>query len=130
MEREKLEDIAQNFIGDNHLLGWKLMQETAIFYEELCIPGRNTMPDDEIMKSKELDAAAALWAQINSVQGQAEKGTAGHHDLADAVAVTLVATAHVLKKKSPKDEFFQRFTESTGYSPGDFIEKFWEQRSS
>lgn len=126
MERGKLEDIAQNFIGDNHLLGWKLMQEAAIFYEELCIPGKNTMPDDEIMQSKELDAAAALWAQINSVQGQAEKRTAGHHDFADAVAVTLVATAKVLQNKSPDDEFVQRFTESTGYSPSDFIEKFWE----
>ncbi len=126
MEREKLEDICQNFIGDNSLLGWKLMQEAAIFYEKLCIPGINTMPDDEIMQSKELDAAAAMWAHINSVQGQAEKGTVGYHDFADAVAVTLVATAKVLEGKSPNDESVQRFTESTGYSPSDFIEKFWE----
>ncbi len=126
MERKRLDDIFRNLIGDDHSLGWRLMQEAGILFEELCIPGENTMPDDEIMKSKDLDDAAAMWAFINSVQGQAEKEDIGHHDYGAAVALTLVATAKVLESKPPGNKLVQRFSESTGYSPGDFIEKFWE----
>lgn len=128
MARESLEDIFRELIGDNNEHGWDLMQDAGIFFEELCIPGELTMPDDEIMKRDEFNIEAAMWSLINSFQRQAESEDPKlvHHDYAVAVALTLVATAKALQDKNQEDEKVQRFTESTGYSPNDFIGKFWD----
>lgn len=126
MARERLEDIYRELIGDDNERGWELMQVAGIFFEELCIPGELTMPDDEIMKIEGLNVEAAMWGLINSSQRQAEEEDPElyHHDYAAAVALALVATAHVLLDKHPVDDRVQRFTEITTYSPSGFIKRF------
>lgn len=114
----------RQLIGGNDARGWTLMNEAAGLFELLCISGENTMPDDEIMRQGELGDAAAMWAYIISVQGQAEAGGAYHHDYADAVAVTLLATARALEDKPDSDENVLRFTTLFNVSPKEFIERF------
>ncbi len=123
MPREQFVDNIRKKIGNNNALGWMIMQDVGLLFEKLCIPGEDTMPDDTVMLSPELDTVAAMWAQINSVQGQAEKGKT-HHDYADAIAVTLIATADVLLDTPEDDDNVKEFKRLTELSPQEFLEKF------
>jgi hypothetical protein len=109
------------------LSGWQSKQQAGLVFEELCVPGGDTFPDDPIMEHPDNDNVAAMWAFIISAQGQAESGSGGegyHHDYAEAIAVTLVATAHVLAGLPLEDSRVVRFQSISGMTPQEFLDRY------
>lgn len=123
MKKEQFVEQIRNKIGRNRALGWILMQDVGRLFDKLCVPGDDTIPDDPIMRSPEMDTVAAMWGQINSVQGQAESSEKTHHDYADAIAVTLIATANVLSYFPDNDDNVMEFKRLTKLSPTEFLAK-------
>jgi hypothetical protein len=121
MPKESFVEAIRSNIEESSTTGWTLMQQVGRLYDKLCIPGADTMPDDPIMASPEMDVPSAMWAQISSVQGQAEQGGT-HHDYADAIAVTLVATASVLSDLPVDDNNVREFMRLTDLTPQQFLE--------
>lgn len=99
------------------------MDRSAGFFEEHMVPGKNTMPDSRRLRTAGHDDTVGLWAQVISIQGQAESGTT-HHDYADAIVTTLLATAAGLETKSPKHPKVRSFIKKTGMTPKDFLDKY------
>ncbi len=114
----------QRIIGKNDSLGWLMTQRAGRIFEQLCIPGKNTMPDSPEMDRSELYETAAMWALFNNVSGQAEDGGQYHHDYATAISVALVATAKILKDQPLGSDNVIEFEKMTGIAPKQFMEEF------
>lgn len=121
--------VIRDAIDTGEVDGWQLLQHAGRMYEGLCIPGVNTMPDDPIMLEDHMTEAAAMWAQISSVQRQAEEGgdrnLPGHHDYAEAVVLTIAATASLLQAKGIQDEAYRQFCEKVGITPEEFLKHYF-----
>ena len=123
MSREALTNNLRVFFARIPGLGWVLMDKSAGFFEDHMVPGKNTMPDSPRLGSHRHDDTVGLWSQVISVQGQAESGTT-HHDYADAIVVTLLATAAGLENKNPNHSKVISFTRKTGMTPKEFLDKY------
>ena len=89
-------------------------------WEDLVIP-EEIMPDSPELMRPEYDEIAALWRQIQSVEGQAEKGLSPHHSWENVQITALAATSKFLLDKLPNDTRVTRFKKVVGLSPLEFL---------
>ena len=120
MAKEAYVQAIRDKLAQNAGFEWEMMQKAGRLFEKLCVP-ENAMPDDEVMHGDEMTTTSAMWAYIRSTMGQAESQTT-HHDYADAIAVSLIATANVLTDYPPEHASVKEFESLAHLTPQQFLE--------
>lgn len=60
MAREVLLNRYRTIIGDDGVFGDRMMNIATQIFEKFCIPGKETMPDDDVLFQTAYDDASAL----------------------------------------------------------------------